>query len=145
MTSTISSSSSAPVASSRRGLRVTLWVLQVALGLFFMMAGYSHALAPFDEVVQQAIWMRDVPRALSLFIGYAEMAGGLGLILPAATRIAPWLTPLAALGLCTIMILAIPFHVVRREASVIWMHALLAGLALFVAWGRWRKASITRR
>ena len=145
MTSTISSSTSASVASSRRGLRVTLWVLQVVLGLFFMMAGYSHALAPFDEVVQQAIWMRDVPRALSLFIGYAEMAGGLGLILPAATRIAPWLTPLAALGLATIMILAIPFHVVRGEASVIWMHALLAGLALFVAWGRWRMAPIARR
>ena len=132
-------------SSSRRGLRITLWVLQVALALFFMMVGYSHALAPFDEVAQQATWMQHVPRALSLFIGYAELAGGLGLIVPAATRIAPWLTPLAALGLGTIMILAIPFHVVRAEANIIWMHALLAGLALFVAWGRWRKASILSR
>ena len=74
-----------------------------------------------------------------------ELAGGLGLIVPAATRIAPWLTPLAALGLGTIMILAILFHLVRDEASVVWIQALLAGLALFVAWGRWRKASITRR
>ena len=132
-------------SSSRRGLRITLWVLQVALALFFMMVGYSHALAPFDEVAQQATWMQHVPRALSLFIGYAELAGGLGLIVPAATRIAPWLTPLAALGLGTIMILAIPFHIVRAEANVIWMHTLLAGLALFVAWGRWRKASILSR
>lgn len=145
MTSAVSPSSISSVASSRRGLRVTLWVLQVALALFFMMVGYSHALAPFDQVAQQAIWMQHVPRALSLFIGYAELAGGLGLIVPAATRIAPWLTPLAALGLGTIMILAIPFHIVRGEASVIWIHALLAGLALFVAWGRWRNASITRR
>ena len=80
--------------------------------------------------------MQDVPRALSLFSGWAEIAGGLGLIVPAAMRIAPWLTPLAALGLATIMILAIPFHIVRGEASVIWIHALLAALALFVAWGR---------
>jgi hypothetical protein len=58
---------------------------------------------------------------------------------------APWVTPLAALGVGTIMLLAIPFHVVRGEASVTWMHALLAGLALFVAWGRSRRASITRR
>jgi len=122
-------------------MKVTLWVLQVALGLFFMMVGYSHALAPFDEVAQQAIWMQHVPRTLSLFIGYAEMAGGLGLILPAATRIAPWLTPLAALGLGTIMILAILFHIVRGESSVIAIPAVLAGLALFIAWGRWRKAS----
>ena len=124
---------------------ITLWVLQVALGLFFMMVGYSHALAPFDEVAQQATWMQHVPRPLSQFIGYAEMAGGLGLIVPAATRIAPWLTPLAALGLGTIMILAIAFHVVRGEASDVWIQALLAALALFVAWGRWRTASITRR
>ena len=144
MTSAVSPSSSSPVASSKRGLRITLWVLQVALGLFFMMVGYSHALAPFDQVVQQATWMRDVPRALSLFIGYAELAGGLGLIIPAATRIAPWLTPLAALGLATIMILALAFHVVRGEISVIWIHALPAGLALFVAWGRWRKAPIKK-
>jgi hypothetical protein len=109
------------------------------------MVGYSHALAPYEQVSQQATWMQDVPGALSLFIGYAEVAGGLGLILPAATRIAPWLTPLAALGLATIMILAIVFHVARGEASVIWIHTLLAGLALFVAWGRWRKAVITRR
>ena len=79
---------SSSVASSRRGLRITLWVLQVALALFFIMVGYSHALAPFDQVAKQATWMQDVPRALSLFIGYAELAGGLGLIVPAATRIA---------------------------------------------------------
>jgi uncharacterized membrane protein YphA (DoxX/SURF4 family) len=145
MTSAASPSSSSLVASSRGGLRITLWVLQVALGLFFMMVGYSHALAPFDQVAQQATWMQHVPRALSLFIGFAELAGGLGLIVPAATRIAPWLTPLAALGLGTIMILAILFHIVRGEAGVIGIPSLLAGLALFVAWGRWRKASITRR
>ncbi len=130
---------------SRRGLHIALWVLQVVLGLFFIMVGYSHALAPFDQVAQQAVWMQHVPRALSLFIGYAELAGGLGLIVPAATRIAPWLVPLAALGLATIMILAMAFHIVRGEASVIWMHALFGGLALFVAWGRWRAAAIPRR
>jgi uncharacterized membrane protein YphA (DoxX/SURF4 family) len=132
-------------ATSGRGLRITLWVLQIGLGVWFTMVGYSHAFAPFDQVSQQATWMQDVPRALSLFIGYAEVAGGLGLVVPAATRIAPRLTPLAAIGLATIMMLAIAFHVVRGEASVIWIHSLLAGLALFIAWGRWRKASITRR
>ena len=130
---------------SPKALSITLWVLQVLLAGFFVMVGYSHALMPFDEVAQQATWMNAVPRWLSLFIGYAEIAGGLGLILPAATRIAPRLTPLAALGLATIMILAIPFHVLRGEASVIWIHAMVAALALFVALGRWRKAPIAGR
>ena len=132
-------------ATSRKALNIALWVLQVLIACFFVMAGYSHALMPFDQIAQQATWMNDVPRWLSLFIGYAEIAGGLGLIIPAATRITPWLTSLAALGLATIMILAIPFHVLKGEASVIWMHALIAALAVFVAWGRWRKAPIAGR
>ena len=134
-----------PATTSGKGLRLTLWMAQGALALFFLMVGYSHALMPFDQIAQQATWMNDVPRWLSLFIGYAEIAGGLGLIIPAATRLAPWLTPLAAFGLATIMILAIPFHVLKGEASVIWMHALIAALAVFVAWGRWRKAPLAPR
>jgi uncharacterized membrane protein YphA (DoxX/SURF4 family) len=124
---------------------IVLWVLQVLLAGFFVMVGYSHALMPFDQLAQEATWMKDMPRWLSLFIGYAEIAGGLGLIIPAATRIAPWLTPLAALGLATIMILAIPFHVFKGEASVTWIHALIAAPAIFVAWGRWRKVPIMGR
>jgi len=142
MTSAASPTTRSATGTSRKALNITLWVLQVLLACFFVMVGYSHALMPFDQIAQQATWMKDVPRWLSLFIGYAEIAGGLGLIIPAAIRIAPWLTPLAALGLAVIMILAIPFHVLKGEASVIWMHALIAALAVFVAWGRWRKARI---
>lgn len=145
MTSAVSPGAASPAATSHKGLRLMLWAVQVLLALFFLMAGYSHALVPYEQIAQQATWMKDVPHALGRFIGYAEMAGGLGLIIPAAIRIAPWLTPLATLGLATIMILAIPFHIVRGEASVVWMHALLAALALFVAWGRWRRAPIARR
>ena len=129
-------------ATSGKALHVTLWAVQLLLALFFLMVGYSHGLMPYDQIAEQATWMKAVPRALGRFIGYAELAGGLGVIIPAATRIRPWLTPLAALGLAIIMMLAILFHIVRGEASVIWMHTLLAVLALFVAWGRWRKAAI---
>ena len=142
---TATSRTAVALGSDCQALNITLWVLQVLLACFFVMVGYSHALMPFDQIAQQATWMNDVPRWLSLFIGYAEIAGGLGLIIPAATRIAPWLTPLAALGLATIMILAIPFNVLKGEASVIWMHALIAVLAVFVAWGRWRTAPIAGR
>jgi uncharacterized membrane protein YphA (DoxX/SURF4 family) len=140
MTFAASPTTRSPTATSPKALNITLWVLQVLLACFFVMVGYSHSLMPFDQIAQQARWTNDVPRWLSLFIGYAEIAGGLGLIIPAATRIAPWLTSLAALGLATIMSLAIPFHVLKDEASVIWIHALIAALAVFVAWGRWRKS-----
>ena len=145
MTYAASPAARSTTATSRKALNITLWVVQMLLAGFFVMVGYSHALMPFDQVAPQATWMNDVPRWLSLFIGYAEIAGGLGLIIPAATRRAPWLTPLAALGLVTIMILAMLFHVLKGEASVIWMHTLMAAPAVFVAWGRWRKAPIAGR
>ena len=128
-----------------KALNIGLWVGQLLLGAFFLMVGYSHAILPYEEIAEQATWMKEMPRWLSLFIGYAELAGGAGLILPAATRIKPWLTPLAALGVATIMVLALLFHVVRGEVSVTWIHAVVASLALFVAWGRWRKAPILGR
>ena len=113
--------------------------LEGQITAFFVMVGYSHALMPFEEIAREANWLLHVPRPLSLFIGFAEIAGGLGVILPSLTRVAPWLTPLAALGLATIMILAILFHLVRGEASVVPIPALMAAFALFVAWGRWSK------
>ena len=145
MTFVASPTARSATATSRKALNIALWVLQVLLACFFVMAGYSHALTPFNQIAQQATWMNDVPRWLSLFVGYAEIAGGLGLVIPVATRMAPGLTSLAALGLATIMILAIPFHVLKGEASVIWIHALIAALAVFVAWGRWREAPIAGR
>ncbi len=60
----------------------------------------------------------------------------MGLILPAATGIAPVLVPLAAAGLVLIMVGAVITRIRRHEFE--FMVADLAYLALagFVAWGR---------
>jgi hypothetical protein len=80
------------------------------------------------------------------FIGLCELAGAIGIILPAATRILPFLTPLAALGFVTIQVLAIGFHAIRGETAMSWpINALLLGLSLFVLWGRTRKLPIQPR
>ena len=78
------------------------------------------------------------------FIGWAELAAGVGLVLPAALRIVPILTPLAAVGLAVIMGLAIPFHIMRGEANVIALHVVVC-LSVFVAWGRLRRVPIRHR
>lgn len=67
------------------------------------------------------------------------------MILPAATRIRPGLTPLAGAGLAAIMLLAVVFHAVRGEMAALPINLTLGGMAAFVAWGRSRKARIARR
>lgn len=128
-----------------KGLHIVLWVLQVLLSLFFLLAGYNHGFRPIEEVAKSAPWIAAVPPTLARFIGFAELAGAIGIVLPAAMRIAPWLTPLAATGLAIIMALAVPFHVMRGEANVIGINLLVAALAAFVAWGRFRLAPIAPR
>jgi DoxX-like family len=59
-----------------------------------------------------------ITRGLGNIIGIAELAGGLGIVLPMETNIAPSLSPWAAVGLSTITLLAIGFHLRRHESSV---------------------------
>ncbi len=94
-----------------------------------------------SDTIQTSPWAADLSVGLVRFIGVAELAAGVGLILPAATRIMPGLTRLAAVGLALIMGLAIPFHIQRGEANVIAMHFVVVSLALFVAWGRFKRAA----
>jgi len=131
--------------SASKALHIALWVVQVVLGLMFLAGGTMKATQPIPELAVKMVWASDIPEALVRFIGVSEILGGLGLVLPAATRIKPMLTPLAGLGLAVIMLLAALFHLVRAEFAGIVMNVVLGGLAVFVAWGRGKKAPILPR
>jgi hypothetical protein len=128
-----------------RALHITLWIAQVLLFAFFLMAGINHGLKPIAEAAKSSPWITGLPLGLARFIGFAELAGALGVVLPAATRVKPWLTPLAAAGLAVIMALAVPFHISRGEARVVAFNIVPMLVALFVAWGRWKRAPIAPR
>ncbi len=130
---------------SGKGLQLSLWIAQVILAAWFAMAGVLHTAVPIAQLAPFAPWTADVSPALVRFIGVAELAGALGVVLPALTRILPMLTPLAAAGLALIMVFAIPFHVSRGEPQVIPMLVVFAALGAFVAWGRSRRVPIQSR
>ena len=138
-------SSTAVGARPPRALHLMLWVVQLLLAAVFLLVGWTHAVASIEAAVTRAPWVASLPVPLVRFIGVAELAGALGLILPAGTRIMPRLTPLAAIGLATMMALAIPFHLVRGETGAIVLNLGLGSLAAFVAWGRTRRAPISAR
>jgi hypothetical protein len=86
-----------------------------------------------------------VATAFLYTIAIIDLCGGIGLVLPALTRIKPGLTWVAALGCATLQVCAIVFHVSRGEAAVTPFNFLLVGLAMFVFWGRRTKAPIGPR
>jgi uncharacterized membrane protein YphA (DoxX/SURF4 family) len=83
-------------------------------------------------------WMYELPDSLHVVVGIAEIAGGLGLILPAVTGVQPGLVPWAALGLAVIMVGAAIWHAGRGETTQIGLNVLNAAILLFIAYGRWR-------
>ena len=102
-------------------------------------------MTPMDALGAQMAWVGDSSELLVRFIAVAEIAGALGMILPPVTRIVPVFTPLAGVGLAVIQVLAMGVHLMRGEFGVLPVNLVLLALALFVAWGRWRKAPIAPR
>jgi uncharacterized membrane protein YphA (DoxX/SURF4 family) len=130
---------------TRKGIHAGLWVAQILLALLFAGAGFAKAATPLGELAASLPYTADLPGMMVRFIGVSEVAGALGLLLPAATRLRPHLTPLAAAGLALVMVLATLFHLTRGEFSAMPMTAVLAALAGVVAWGRFAKVPIAPR
>jgi hypothetical protein len=116
-------------------MNIALWVLQVLLAAFFGMVGSMKVFA-YAKFRAQA-GEHAVSKNLAAFIGASEIAGALGLVLPLATGVAPFLTPTAAFALVLVMALAVGYHVRLRDPFAKTVPALaLLVLSLAVALGR---------
>lgn len=116
-------------------MNIVLWIVQILLGLLFLIAGTTKAFS-YEKAKASLPWVKDSKKNLVTYIGVAEILGGLGLILPYALGIVTILTPVAAIGLGIVMILAAIFHAKRKEYQGMGMNLILFALALFVAIGR---------
>lgn len=115
-------------------MNVALWILQGLLAAVFAAHGWM-LLAPPPELL--VIMNEQLGPQFRIFLGAAEVAGAVGLLLPAATRIKQWLTPLAAACLAFVVACATVLHLVRSEFSSAIITAILCVMAAFVAYGRW--------
>ena len=117
---------------------IALWIAQVLLAGMYGMAGGMKTFQP-DGVRKnpQMTWAHDKQDGYIRFVGISELPGALGMILPILTGILVWLTPLAAVGLSIIQVLAIfMVHLPKKEYQVIPMNVVLLALSIFVAYGR---------
>ena len=119
-------------------MNITLWVLQILLAALFLLHGGALILPPATMRASFAADFVNLPPGTQVLIGSAELLAGLGLILPGITRIAPWLTPLAATGLVPIMLGAIVVHARRGEAGPAIFNMVTTVLLALVAYLRWR-------
>ncbi len=116
-------------------MNIALWVVQGMLAFAFIAIG-SMKLFAYEKykAVSEKNGPSGLTRGLVTFIGVCEVAGAVGVVLPMATHIAPWLSVWAAVGLSTIMLLAIGYHLRRHESAITPGVLLLMGA--FVVFGR---------
>jgi uncharacterized membrane protein YphA (DoxX/SURF4 family) len=126
-------------------VRVGVWVVQILLFLVFTGTGLWKLLTPIPQLAAMIPWAGEVPAPFLHATAVLDLLCGIGILLPAVTRIAPGLTVLAALGCAGLQVSAIVFHLSRGEAADTPFNVLLGTLALFVFWGRRWKAPIPGR
>jgi putative oxidoreductase len=120
-------------------MNILLWILQGLLALAFLAHGLLF-LMPSPEVAAQM--NANLPRWFSLFLGVAEIAAFVGLLLPGATRILPGLVAAAAGGVMIVTGSATLYHLTRGEMSSAVITFVLLAMASFVAYGRTRLSPI---
>ena len=113
-------------------MNIALWLLQGLLAALFLATG-SLKVFNYEKARHQA--GQDSPtKGLTTFIGLSEMAGALGLVVPAAAGVLMGLVPLAALCLGVLMAGAAATH--RRLKEPLAPTLVLSLLSLMVAVGR---------
>lgn len=128
--------SEAPSAGHINRLSAALWAVQILLALFYASVGFMKLSQPLDALATDMTFVLAFPEWFTRFIGLAEVLAAVGLIAPAATRVMPVLTPLAAVGLVIVQLAAMVFHVSHGESYMLPVNAVLLALALFIVWGR---------
>lgn len=110
------------------------WVL----ALFMIVAGVNHFLAPEIYLGMMPVWL-PAKEVANLISGAAEIAGGIGLLIPCLRRAAAW-------GLITLLVAVFPAnvhvalqgHMVGFESAspaLLWLR--LPFQAVFIAWVWW--------
>ncbi len=118
-----------------------LRVVQALLAVAFLFAGSMKLILPADALAAAF----PGPVLFVRFIGVAEVLGAFGLILPGLLRIRPDLTPLAAVGLVSIMTGATLVTLTTMGLTPALMPLALGLLASFVVFARRRVLPTIRR
>lgn len=119
-------------------LDTTIWVAQGFLALFFFAAGLPKVAG---RGLERWVGFDDLPRPLTIVIGVCEVLGAIALVVPLLVDRYEWTTPLAAIGIAAISLMASGFHIRVGEGLPAVETALWASLAGAIAVARWKETA----
>ena len=119
-------------------MHLTLWIVAGLLAVAYLIGGSFKVILLKEKIAatRGGGWVDDFSDGTVKVIGVLEVLAALGLILPAATGIAPVLVPMAALGLVIIMVGATITRIRRHETLFMMGDLVFLAVTGFVAWVR---------
>ena len=117
-------------------MNVAAWMISGALALLFLASGAVKLARPREKLIASGMaFAADFRPGAVKAIGALEVLAAIGLIVPAATGIGAWLSPLAAGGLVALMTGAIITHLCRHERRATVVNIVLLALSALAAAG----------
>ncbi|MFJ6789814.1 DoxX family protein [Streptomyces angustmyceticus] len=108
---------------------IVYWIVAGLLASFYLYAGVVKVVRSRDLLRPMMAWVDRVPLPVVRGLGVVEVLGAVGLLLPPAIGLAPWLAPAAAIGFVLLQIGAITVHLTGRDRRVGLNVGLLAAAA----------------
>jgi uncharacterized membrane protein len=128
-----------PTRETGQTMNGLLWIAQLILAGVFLLVGVSKIVA-YEKLVK-VLEARSktgpigMSRGQAAVVGLLEIAGALGVIIPAYLGTPYFFVLLAAGGLALLMVAAGIYHLLRQESAAPSVALFL--LALFIIVGRW--------
>ena len=114
-------------------METAVWIAQGVLAAVFLAAGSMKLLTARETLERRTPYVEDLTDSQVKTIGVLEVLGAIGVVLPAATGVAPVLTPIAACCLALTMVVAATVLIRRGEPSHVLLNVVMFLLAVFVA------------
>ncbi|MFB7669185.1 DoxX family protein [Kitasatospora sp. NPDC056138] len=112
---------------------IAYWIVAGLLACFYFYAGVVKVIRSRDLLRPMMAWVDRVPLPAVRALGTTEVLGAVGLLLPPATGIAPWLALVAAIGFVLLQIGAIAVHLTGEDRQVMLNVGLIA-TAVVTVW-----------
>jgi DoxX-like family len=118
-------------------MNTAIWIMQGVLAAYFLMPAVMKLTTSKQKLID-----KKEPVLQIRILGFLELLGVIGIIIPYLTGILPILTPLAAIGFIVVMVGAFVVHYKKKEYKILPLLVLAFILSLVVAYYRFRTVSI---
>jgi hypothetical protein len=117
-------------------MNTLIWIIQGVLAVFFLIPGTMKLIIPKQKMIDMKKLKPGGAVLPVRMLGFVELLGAIGIIVPFLTGIFPILTPIAAVGFGLVMVGAFIEHYHKEEYKILPLLIFVFFLSLLVAWYR---------